>query len=85
MIDYAAILSRKYNTEEWSLNGDEYSGLIWHSTSSKPSKSKLDSLWPLVQEEIAAEKAAKESSKNAALTKLEALGLTPEDIKIILN
>jgi hypothetical protein len=28
MIDYAAILSRKYSESEWSLNGDEYSGLI---------------------------------------------------------
>lgn len=85
MIDYPAILVRRYKGKEWLLNGEEYSGLVWLSDSPKPSKSKLDSLWSSVQEEIAAEKAAKESSKNAALAKLEALGLTPDDIKAILD
>jgi hypothetical protein len=42
-------------------------------------------LWPVVQEEIAAEKVAKETQTNAALAKLEALGLTAEDIKNIIG
>ena len=85
MIDYAAILSRKYSESEWSLNGDEYSGLIWYSNTLQPSKAALDNLWPVVQEEIAAEKVAKETQTNAALAKLEALGLTAEDIKNIIG
>jgi hypothetical protein len=85
MIDYAAILSRKYSESEWSLNGDEYSGLIWYSDTLKPSKATLDNLWPVVQEEIAAEKVTKETQTNAALAKLEALGLTAEDIKNIIG
>jgi hypothetical protein len=85
MIDYAAILSRKYSQSEWSLNGDEYSGLIWYSDTSKPSKATLDNLWTIVQEEIAAEKITKETQTNASFAKLEALGLTAADIKNIIE
>lgn len=49
MTDYAAVLTRNYPGAEWSLNGDDYSGLTWLSNSPKPTQAELDAKWPEVQ------------------------------------
>ena len=81
-MDYATILTRKYPDAEWTLNGDKYSGLTWLSESPKPSKEDLDSLWPEVEAEIAAEAQAKLDAKASAVAKLQALGLTVDEVKV---
>lgn len=55
MIDYAAILARHYAQHEWTLNGDDYEGLVWLSDAAKPSRAQLDALWDEVQTESAKE------------------------------
>ena len=80
-MDYAQILTRKYPGKEWTLNGDKYSGLTWLSDTPKPKKAELDALWPEVQAEIAAEQQARVDAKASAISKLEALGLSVEEIK----
>jgi len=80
-MDYAQILTRKYPGAEWTLNGDDYSGLKWLSDTPKPKKADLDALWPEVQAEIAAEQQARVDAKASAISKLEALGLSVEEIK----
>ena len=85
MINYVFILTRKYKNQEWILDGEDYSGLTWLSSEEKPSQEELDNLWEEVQLEIAAEQTAKENAKQNALIKLEALNLTIEDIKSLLN
>jgi len=80
-MDYAQILVRKYPESEWTLNGDNYSGLTWLSDTPKPKKSELEAFWPEVQAEIAAEKQARVDAKASAIAKLEALGLSVEEIK----
>lgn len=81
MIDYAAILTKKYNAE-WVLNGNDYSGLTWLSESNKPTKKELDDLWSEVQTEIANEIADK-ATKKAAL--LDRLGITADEAKLLLG
>jgi hypothetical protein len=54
-MDISAILSRRYAGTEWTLNGDDYSGLIWLSDSPKPSEAELEALWPEVQFQVAHE------------------------------
>ena len=76
MIDYAAILTRRYAGKEWTLNGDDYDGLTWLSDTPKPTKAKLDGLWAEVQQEIADEKTAKVAARQAILNKL---GLTADE------
>ena len=76
MIDYATILVRRYKGSEWILNGDDYDGLVWLSDTAKPTKTKLDSLWAEVQQEIADEKNAKLATRQAVLDKL---GLTADE------
>jgi len=53
MTDYAAVLTRNYANSEWSLNGDDYAGLVWHSDSPMPSQEELDAAWPAVRDALA--------------------------------
>jgi hypothetical protein len=54
-MDISLILSRKYIGAEWTLNGEEYEGLIWFDDSAKPTEKALEALWPEVQYEVAHE------------------------------
>lgn len=51
MIDIATILERKYFGTNWTLNGDDYSGLTWLSDTPKPTLEELQGLWEIVQYE----------------------------------
>ena len=78
-MDISIILSRKFPGTEWVLRGDE---LEWLSDSPKPTKAELEKLWPTVQAEIAEERQAKEDAKASAIAKLEALGLTVDEVQV---
>ena len=82
-ISYTEILKREYPGFEWTLNGDDYEGLVWLSDTTKPKKKELDDLWNKVQTEIAAEIEAKVQAKLSAQAKLAALGLTVEDLQAL--
>jgi hypothetical protein len=82
MTDYAIVLTRRYAGKEWTLNGDEYTGLTWLSDTAKPSKSTLDGLWASVQQEIADEATAKSVSREALLDRL---GITAEEAQLLLG
>jgi hypothetical protein len=81
-MDIAQILSKRYPDAEWTLNGDDFSGLVWHSDSTKPTLAELEALAPEVQAEIAGERQAKEDAKASAIAKLEALGLTVDEVQV---
>ena len=82
MIDYTTILTRRYAGNQWTLNGDDYTGLIWLSDTPKPTKAKLDSLWAEVQQEIADEQTSKVVARQAILDKL---GLTADEAVALLG
>lgn len=82
MSDYAAILSRRYQNKQWTLNGNDYEGLVWLDESPKPSKTKLDSLANEVIQEIADEAAAKIATRQAVLDKL---GLTADEVAALFG
>jgi DNA-binding NarL/FixJ family response regulator len=80
-MDIAAILSSKFSNAEWTLNGDDYEGLVWLSeTPKKPTKAKLTELWPSVEAAQQAQAEAKAAARESALAKLAALGLTEAEI-----
>jgi hypothetical protein len=81
-MDIAIILNRKYVGSEWTLDGDNYEGLTWLSDSAKPTKSALEALWTTVQAEIAAEAQSKIDAKASAIAKLQALGLTVDEVEV---
>jgi hypothetical protein len=82
MINYAEILSQKYNGSEWTINGDDYEGLTWLSDTSKPTKKQLDDLWPEIQNKLNNAQADKAAQKAALLARL---GLTEDELKTILG
>ena len=80
-MDIAIILTARYAGSEWTLDGNEYAGLIWLSDTTKPTKKSLEALWPDVQAEIVAEAQARVDAKASAIAKLEALGLTVDEVQ----
>jgi hypothetical protein len=76
------ILSTKYIGSEWTLNGDDYEGLTWLSNSPKPTKKALEDLWPEVQAELSTKAQAKIAAKASAISKLQALGLTAQEVEV---
>jgi hypothetical protein len=81
-MDIATILTRKYPGTEWTLDGDAYTGLVWHSDGKAPSEAELKKLWPVVEQEIKDEVQARVDAKASAVAKLEALGLTVEEVSV---
>ena len=82
MIDYPAILTRHYPNTEWTLNGDEYSGLTWLSDTEKPTQEELDALWEPTLALIEQEKADKAAARQALLDRL---GLTEDEARMLLG
>ena len=66
---------------EFVLTGDE---LTWLDTKqTKPTEAEIEAGWVAYQAKIEADKAEAAAKKSAAEAKLEALGLTPEDLKAL--
>jgi len=53
MTDYAAVLSAIRPDAEWTLDGNEYTGLTWLDDTPKPTKKTLDDAWPDVERALA--------------------------------
>jgi hypothetical protein len=81
VIDYTAILTANYEGSAWSLNGDSYDGLTWLSDTPKPTQQELDDAWPAVQQARIDAQVAKQATKQSAIDKLAALGLTVDEIR----
>ena len=80
-MDISLILTYNYSDSEWVLNGDDYSGLTWLSDTPQPTKEALEKQWPAVQAEIAKREQAKIDSKDSAIKKLRALGLSVDEVE----
>jgi hypothetical protein len=48
VIDYTAILTANYAGQIWTLDGDNYDGLVWFSDTPKPTQAELDAQWSAV-------------------------------------
>jgi hypothetical protein len=78
--DYAAVLITNYTGSQWSIDNNDYSTLIWHDDTPKPTQAELDAAWPAVQQAQAAAVTAKQAARQSAIDKLAALGLTVDEI-----
>jgi hypothetical protein len=69
---------------EWTMNGDDVEGIIWHTEGVEPLTAKEVAAEVKRLEQAAAdEAAAKEAAKASALAKLQALGLTEAEAAAI--
>ena len=85
MTDYAAVLTANYPDALWTLDGDTYDGLTWLSDTPKPTQAELDAAWPAVQQAQADAVAAKEAARASGVAKLEALGLTVDEVSAVFG
>jgi hypothetical protein len=76
------ILITNYPATEWTLVGNDYDGLEWLDESPKPTKAKLESEWPEVQAKILADEQSRIDAKASAIAKLQALGLTVQEVEV---
>jgi hypothetical protein len=81
-MDIKAILETNYKGKIWGLVGESYSGLDWLDESPKPTEKELESEWSEVQAKVAANEQAKIDAKASAISKLQALGLTVEEVEV---
>ena len=74
-----------YNPKaQWTLLGDDYDTLDWHSVDiAKPTKAELENLLSQVEANKAQQEAKAATDKAAAEAKLAALGLTADDLKAL--
>jgi hypothetical protein len=69
---------------QWTLLGDDYDTLDWHSLDiAKPTKAELENLLLEVEAVKAQQEADKATAKASAEAKLVALGLTTDDLKAL--
>lgn len=85
MTNYAAVLTANYPGAEWTLDGNTYDGLTWLSDTPKPSQAELDSAWPAVQQAQTDAVDAKEAARQSGVAKLEALGLTVDEVSAVFG
>ena len=85
MILYSSIIKRRYTGAVCTINNEDYDQITWLSNNPKPTKQELDALWTEVQAEIAQEVAEQEQKKRDTIAKLEALGISVDDLKGLFN
>ena len=81
MTNYPLVLGANYVGTQWSISDNDYDTLVWNSSSTKPTKAKLDSEWAELQTAIAKAEADKATAKQAVLDKL---GLTADEVTALL-
>lgn len=84
MVKLAEAINLYNPNAQWTLLGDDYETLDWHSVDiAKPTKAQLENLLPQVEANKAQQEAAAIAAKQSAQAKLEALGLTTDDLKAL--
>jgi len=69
---------------EWSMNGDDVEGIIWHTEGVEPlTSAEVQAEVKRLEKAEAQAVADREAAKASALAKLEALGLTTEEAQAI--
>jgi hypothetical protein len=69
---------------EWTMNGDDVEGIIWHTEGVEPlTSAEVQAEVKRLEKAAADEAAAREAAKASALAKLEALGLTADEAQAI--
>ena len=69
---------------EWTMNGDDVEGIIWHTEGVEPlTSAEVQAEVKRLEKAQAQAEADREAAKASALAKLEALGLTAEEAQAI--
>jgi hypothetical protein len=78
-----AVMSLRPDTE-WTMNGDDVEGIMWHTPNVEPlTTAEVQAEMVRLEQVAIDEAAAREAAKASALAKLEALGLTADEAAAI--
>jgi hypothetical protein len=83
MTDIAFTLTSQWPISEWSLNGDDYEGLVWLSDTPKPTLSEIETAYPLAQKELKNKIKADAAATAAAIAHAKSLGFTDAMIAVM--
>jgi hypothetical protein len=82
MITLDIVLLNLYPGAEWSLTGDTYEDLIWHSETTKPTKKELEDGRKTVAVLLEKEKTDRETKRTELLARL---GITADEAALLLG
>ena len=85
MADIAKAIKKINPNAGFSIENDDINQITWLNNTKPISKSEIEAMIPVVEQEIANKKAQELANKQSALTKLSALGLTEAEIKAIIG
>ena len=78
-----AVMSLRPDTE-WSMNGDDIEGIIWHTEGVTPlTQSEVDAEMQLLEQVAADKVAADDAARLASITHAKSLGFTDEMIAVM--
>jgi hypothetical protein len=83
MMDIAFTLSYLRPSEEWMLDGNEYSGLTWLADTTIPTEQELEDAYPKALAAQEAKKLADKAAREAAIAHAKSLGFTDEMIAVM--
>ena len=72
-------------TAEVSVSGEDINTIVWENGTTPISKSEIEAMIPVVEQEIKNAEANAIAKKESAKAKLAALGLDEEEIKTIIG
>ena len=71
---------------EWTLTGDDVEGIIWHTDGVEPlTQAEVDAEIARLEKEAEDKAASEEALRQSAMQKLAVLGLTEEEVKVVIN
>ena len=71
---------------EWSMNGNDVEGIIWHTEGVTPlTTAEVEAEMVRLEQAAVDEAAEKEALRQSAMQKLTALGLTMDEVAAITN
>jgi hypothetical protein len=79
------VLEIMYPTALYVLRGNEYEGLEWMDESPKPTKAQLESDAAQAEIVLAQQEQFKLAAKDSVIDKLEALGLTVNEVEVVFG
>ena len=83
MTNIAFTLTHSHPGEEWTLDGDDYSGLTWLSDTPKPTEQELIHAYPLAVKAVAVKEKARVKALADARAFALSLGFTPAMLAVM--
>ena len=83
MMNIALTLAHSHPDAEWTLDGDDYTGLTWLSDTPKPTEQEITDAYPLAVKAVAEKEKARVKALSDARDFALSLGFTPAMLAVM--